>query len=402
MKVSIAFDLSLNGTGSFFTLDDTTKGVLDNATFKLAGPVLTDITSRVRTVQVKRGRSRQLQRFTSGAANIVLDNRDRALDPLFAASPYYGNITPGKQVVIEHLGAVMYTGTVADWNLDYNLSGDSTATASCTDGLATIAQAVATPGTATAQLSGARINTYLTDAGWPPAQRAISAGQATLGADVITTNTNTITYLQKAADSDPGALFVGKSGLMTYRDRADLQAFTSNVTFGGATGIPFQDIKVEYGTEELFPVVNVNYWGGTAVAQVTSTNATGLAAYGEITTTVDTLLGTATDATTLGGYLANKWGTPTYRITGLTVALHGIQGTQATSVLALELGDMVLVSWTPNRVGTAISQFSTVEGIEHRSDPATHYVTLTLSQTFASFQLDSSTFGVLDQNVLGF
>jgi hypothetical protein len=243
MKVSIAFDLSLNGTGSFFTLDDTTKGVLDNATYVLAVNIFTDLTSRVRSVQVKRGRSRQLQRFTAGAANIVFDNRDRGLDPLYSSSPYYGNIVPGKQIAIEHNGATLYTGTVADWNFDYTLSGDAVASVSCTDGLATIAQAVATAGTATAQLSGARINNYLSDAGWPAAQRAISAGQATLGADVIGTNTNSIGYLQKAADSDPGALFVGKTGLMTYKDRADLQAFNSNVTFGGATGIPFTDIK---------------------------------------------------------------------------------------------------------------------------------------------------------------
>lgn len=402
MKVSIAFDLSLNGAGSFFTLDDTTKGVLGNTTFVLAGDILIDLTSRVRSVQVKRGRSRQLQRFTSGAANIVFDNRDRYLDPLFTSSPYYGNVVPGKQIVIEHLGQTMYVGTVADWNFDYTLSGDSVASVSCTDGLSTIAQAVATAGTATAQASGARINAYLTDAGWPLTQRQISAGQATLGADVITANTNTVTYLQKAADSDPGALFVGKTGLMVYKDRADLQAFTSNLTFGGATGVPFTDIKVEYGTEELFPVVNVNYWGGTAVAQVSVQNTAGVAAYGELATEINTLLGTAADATTLGTYLSNKWGTPTYRVTGLTVALHALPTNTAGQVLGLELGDMVLVTWTPNNVGSAISQFVTVEGIEHRSDPATHFVTLTLSETFAAFQLDSATFGVLNQNVLGF
>jgi hypothetical protein len=402
MKVSIAFDLSLNGTGSFFTLDDATKGVLDNATYVLAGNILTDLTSRVRSVQVKRGRSRQLQRFTAGAANIVFDNRDRGLDPLYSSSPYYGNIVPGKQIAIEHNGATLYTGTVADWNFDYTLSGDAVASVSCTDGLATIAQAVATAGTATAQLSGARINNYLTDAGWPAAQRAISAGQATLGADVIGTNTNSIGYLQKAADSDPGALFVGKTGLMTYKDRADLQAFNSNVTFGGATGIPFTDIKIEYGIEELYPVVNVNYWGGTAIAQVTAQNTAGVAAYGEITNTVDTLLGSSSDATILAGFLANKWGTPNYRVTGLTVGLHALDSVIASQVLSLELGDMVLVSWTPNNIGSALSQYCTVEGIEHKADPATHFVTLTLSQTFAAFQLDSATFGVLDTNVLGF
>lgn len=401
MKVSIAFDLSANGVGNYFTLDDTTKGVLDNTTYVLGGTILVDLTSRVRTVEVKRGRSRQLQRFTSGSANVVFDNRDRYLDPLFASSPYYGGIVPGKQIVIEEDGSTLYTGVVADWNLDYSISGDSTTTASCTDGLATIAQANVTAGTATAQLSGARINAALSDVGWPVAQRSISAGQETLAADVVGTNTNVVSYLQKAADSDPGVLFVGKTGLMTYRDRADLQAFSTNVTFGTG-GIPFTDIEVEYGTEELFTVVNVNYWGGTAVAQTTVTNAASVSAYGELALTVDTLLPTLDDATALGTFLSNKYGTPTYRVTGLTVALHAASSADKSAVLALELGDMVLVSWTPNGVGSPISQYVTIEGIEHRANPSTHFVTFTLSETFASFLLDSAAFGVLDVNVLGF
>ena len=99
-RVQIAFDLSANGVGDYFTLDDATKGVLDNATYKLGGDVLVDVTAKVRSVQVRRGRSRQLERFTAGNANIVLDNRDRAFDPLNTASAYYGSILPGKQVIV--------------------------------------------------------------------------------------------------------------------------------------------------------------------------------------------------------------------------------------------------------------------------------------------------------------
>lgn len=401
MKVSIAFDLSVNGVGNYFTLNDTTKGVLDNTTFVLGGDVLVDVTDRVRAVQVNRGRSRQLQRFTAGAANVVMDNRDRYLDPLYASSPYYGSIVPGKQVVIEQDNNTIYTGQVVDWNLDYSINGDSISTASCADGLSTISQAVAVAGTATPQLTGARINQVLTDAGWPLAQRSISVGQETLAADVVTQGTNSVTYLQKAVDSDPGILFVGKTGLMTFKDRADLQGFTSNVTFGPG-GIPFTGIEVEYGSEELFTIANVTYWGGTAVATVTSSNSSGVAAYGEIALNQDTLLATSDDASTLATFLAGKWGVPTYRFSELAVSITGISSAQSTQVLGLELGDMVLVNWTPNNIGSPISQYCTIEGISHEASPSYHYVTLTLSKTFASFQLDSSVFGVLDQNNLGF
>ena len=402
MKVSVAFDLSANGIGDYFTLDDTTKGVLDNVTYVLGGDVLVDLTDRVRSLQVKRGRNLQLGRFTAGAANVTFDNRDRYLDPLYTSSPYNGSIVPGKQVQIEHVGFPMFTGNVADWNLNYDIGGDSTAEASCTDGLASIANQVVTAGTATAQLTGARIGAYLTDVGWSTTARAISAGQATLGADVIDANTNAVTYLTAAVDSDPGALFVGKTGLMTFRDRNDLQSFTSGATFG-PSAIPFIGVQVQYGAETLYPTVIVNYWGGTAVAQVTATDATAASLYGNADLTVDTLLGSNTDASALAGYLLGRYANPVYRVESLTVALHGITTAQVTTVLNLELGDMILLDgWIPNGVGSAISQYLTIEGIEHQADPATHFVTFTLSQAQASFQLDSAIFGVLDEDRIGY
>lgn len=402
MKVSLGFSLYKNGIGDYFTLDDSTKGALNNATYTLAGDVLVDVTSDVRTVQVKRGRNRQLGRFTAGAANLVLSNASRKYDPLNTASPYFGSIVPGKQAVIEHNGYTLYTGNVADWNLDYDLGGDNTAQVSCTDGLATIANQTIAAGTATAELSGTRINTTLNSLGWPTASRDISAGGATLAADVVTDNTNAVTYLTKAVDSDPGALFVSADGLMTFRDRNDLQAFTSGATFG-PSAIPFVDVEVEYGAETLYPTVSVNYWGGTAVAQVSSTDSTAVRDYGDSELLVDTLLGNATDASRLATYLMSKYANPVYRINSLTFALHGLSVPQTQTVLAQELGDMILVDgWAPGGVGAPISQYLTIEGIEHQADPSQHFVTFTLSETAASFQLDSAAFGVLDDDQLGF
>ena len=402
MKVSLAFSLYKNGIGDYFTLDDPTKGALNNSTYTLAGDVLVDVTSDVRTIQIKRGRNRQLGRFTAGAANLVLSNASRKYDPLNTASPYFGSIVPGKQAVIEHNGYTLYTGNVADWNLDYDLGGDNTAQVSCTDGLATIANQTIAAGTASAELSGTRINTTLNALGWPTASRAISAGGATLAADVVADNTNAVTYLTKAVDSDPGALFVSADGLMTFRDRNDLQAFTSGATFG-PSAIPFVDVEVEYGAETLYPTVSVNYWGGTAVAQVSSTDTTAVRDYGDSELLVDTLLGNATDASRLATYLMSKYANPVYRINSLTFALHGLSVPQSQTVLAQELGDMILVDgWAPGGVGAPISQYLTIEGIEHQADPGQHFVTFTLSETQAAFQLNSSAFGVLDDDQLGF
>jgi hypothetical protein len=60
------------------------------------------------------------------------------------------------------------------------------------------------------------------------------------------------------------------------------------------------------------------------------------------------------------------------------------------------------VKWTPNNTGTEISQYVTIDGIEHEMNPSNHEVTFTLGETAASFILDDSVFGLLDSNILGF
>lgn len=401
-RVQIAFDLSANGIGNYFTLDDATKGVLDNATYKLGGDVLVDVTGKVRSVQVKRGRSRQLERFTAGNANIVLDNRDRGFDPLNSASTYYGSILPRKQVVIDRDGAVIYTGAIFDWGFDYDLSGDSTATISVVDGLSLIAGQTRTAGTATSQLTGARVDAVLTEIGWPLAQREISVGQATLDADVVAANVNALAYLSKVADvSEPGAIFIGKTGLATFKDRADLQAFSSGLTFGTG-GIPVQEIAVDYGAEQLANAIAVTYTSGASIAgTATANDSAAQTAYGVIDKSIETILSSSAQASALASWQLGQFKDPVYRFDAITVNMLKLTSGQAAQVLDLELADVVLVTWTPNSVGAVVSEYVGIESIAHSITPDEHMVTFALSQTALGFVLDSSTFGILDTSLIG-
>jgi hypothetical protein len=404
-KVEIAFDLSANGIGNWFTLDDATKGLLDDAVYTLGGNLLQDVTSYTRAITVRRGRSRSLQRFTSAAATITLDNRTRIFDPLAgtALTPYAGQILPRKQVAVSVAGVPIFTGQVEDWNLNYDLSGDSVAESVCADGFAIIAQDTLAGSATTSQAAGARIGDVLNQLGWPVPQRAIDTGQATLIADTIPADTNGLQYLQKVEASEPGAFFVNRSGLMTFRDRSASQVW-GGVTFADdGTGIPYHGIEVLYGTEELYTGSFVTRSNGTAtVGTATATDATAVAAYGTNSLTVDTLLSTDTQAQDLADWLVGKYKDPTYRVNALQVILDGMTATQAGQMLGLELADVVKVVYTPNRLGSALTQFVIVDGIEHSIGLNSHQVKLTLSATDLAFVLDSDQFGVLDSNILGF
>jgi hypothetical protein len=403
MRVQIAFDLAANGIGDFFTLDDTTKGVLDGATYLLAGDVLVDVTSTVRSVQVRRGRSRTLEKFTAGNANVTLDNRDRSYDPTNVDSPYYGSLVPRKEVRIDVGGVYLFVGNVEDWNYSYSLSGDSIAEPSCVDGLAYIATQTLPAGTATSQLTGARIGAVLNTISWPAATRSISTGNATLAADVVADGANALDYLQQVALSEPGSFFMSSDGMATFLDRTDLQSLSDTGVVFGDGGIPFTDIGVVYGTEEMTNQASVTWSAGTAVGgTAVSDDLTSQAAYGVMESAYTTLLSSATQADDLADWLVGQYAQPRYRVDRLTVRLDGLLGSQVNDVLGLDLGSVVQVTWTPNALGSAVSQSVFIDGIEHSATPAQHDVTFTLSETQAAFILDSSELGVLDQDPLAF
>lgn len=409
--VKIAFDLNAAGQGNFFTLDDPVKGVLGGTAtdYPLAGDILTDVTEDVRAVRVRRGRSNILERFQAGAADVTLDNRDRYYDPTAgtAVSPYSPSIKPRKELVVEVNGQREFTGQVEDWSLDYTLGGDSTASAVAADGFSLLAQQVITPHTATAQTTGERIAAILdrSEIGWPAARRNIDTGLATLMADSIggTANpapVNALAYLQQVEAAEPGALYISKDGLLTFRQRTDLQTPTGISFTDDGTGLPFSSIAVEYGTENLRNSISISRLnGGTVTAEdVASQLDYGITAY-EVT---GSLLADDDQAQDLADWLAAVYGQPQLRVKQVSVIVNGLSPEQQGQLFSLELGDVVQVLFTPNGIGDAIERFVAIDAIEHEISMPQHVVTFDLSQTTGSFILDSPEFGVLDSNILGF
>ena len=101
-RVSIAFDLTAQGQGDFFTLNDAVRGKLDNTTYVLAGDVFVDVTSDVRSISARRGRSWQLDRVQAGDSTVVLSNNSRDYDPTNAlATGTRRNIVPNPSFEVD-------------------------------------------------------------------------------------------------------------------------------------------------------------------------------------------------------------------------------------------------------------------------------------------------------------
>jgi hypothetical protein len=409
-RVRIAFDLAAGGVGDFFTLDDPVKGELDNAPFGLAGDILEDVTDEVRSITVRRGRSRELERFQAGAATINLDNSQRKYDPAAgtAVTPFGASMRPRKAVQITTAGVPVFAGVVDDWDLQYSLNGDHVASVKVTDGFVFFAGQEIEPHNTTGQTTGARIEAILDRAeiNWPPAKRAIDTGSATLQADVIGGTADpkpvpALGYLQKVDEAEQGALFMGANGELTFRSRSALQVLTDVVFADDGTGIAFTNVAAAFGSEELRNRVTVSRLnGGTATASDTDS----IDAYGAIDFEIrDSLLADDTQAQSLADNIVARFAEPLLRIDGIEVVLNALDGAQQTQVLGLELGALVRVLYTPSGIGDAIDQFVRLDSIEHNITAEQHRVRLSFSQGEPpALVLDSATFGLLDVNTLGF
>lgn len=403
-KVEIGFDLTGSSAGPFLRLDDPVAGRLDSPDWVLGGEIFYDVTPKVRAWNTDRGKSRALDAFNSGVATIVLDNNDRAFDPTYAASPYFGQIIPKRQVRISSNGVVQFYGQISDWNLDYAPQGDSTAAAVITDGFSLLANQTLSASTATSQLSGARINAILdsADVEWPAANRSIDTGEVLLTNDVIADNTNALAYLQLVEKSEGGRLFIAKDGRIIFKDQNGVQPDGSNfVTLADdGTGINYTGMKVVYGSELLYNQAVVSRVGGpTVVADDTDSQQ----AYGISTITeTDLLMASDAAATALAVSLVKQYSEPEFRFEAIEINLDEITTSQANQILGLEIGDVALVKFTPNGITPAIEKYVEVLGIAQSSDVRRHAVTLNFATLdYISFILDDVAFGKLDSATLG-
>jgi hypothetical protein len=404
-KVEIGFDLAGNN-GPFFVLDDAERGVLDNTAWTLAGTFFYDVTQYVKDIQITRGKNRDIDSYSSGEAVVTMTNYNRYFDPTYQASPFYGNIIPRREVKISSNGIQQYFGTIDDWNLRYAIQGDSEVTFVTSDGFYRLNNQTVTPGTATVQSSGARINAILDDPGvaWPSTYRSVDTGVVTVGANVVPDNQNALSYLKLVEQTEHGAFFIAKDGKATFKSRSIVQPTTAPVLLtDDNTGIGYSDIRITYGSEQLAnEIVVTSAVSGTTV---TAIDLASQGVYGVLNLTLsDLIMNSTSDVESLAVFLANKYSQPEYRFEAVEVILDDLSPTNQNKILGLELNDVIKVKFTPNGIGPAIEQYVEIINIAHRADLQIHRVTLGLARLdFLYFILDDPTFGRLDaDNTLGY
>ena len=406
--VVVGIDLGIADAGDFIVGTSLVGGA------DLIGDGLTAITSTVNRVSIRRGRTGSLvDPIDAGTVIVQLNNENRSFDPAHAAGPYFGKLVPSRGVSVMAGGVTIFTGFVEDWDLEYDVSGRSIAVTRCTDALGILGQTEFDAWTNVGATGATKLSNICDrpEVDWPSGLRvfderiyAIKTGstERVLQSDSVSWGSNVLNYMQQIAKSEFfSLLYATAAGVLRYRQYAGtvvggnpLPYFTFRIptpetfapiypavsaSFGGAN-IPFQSIARTLGSETLFSSASVDFVGGSAQTATVSPLSTWQATYGRLRrlSVPATLLTNDSYALEVATALRDYYDTPTDTITSITVQLAPLSGAQHTTVLSVDIGDTVSVTFTPNDVGVAITRTLAVQGISHTIEPESHLVTFSL------------------------
>ena len=398
--VKIELEVDFQYFDNTIVLDDPIRGALDSGYF-LSGVGFYDVSDYFQSMSIARGKSRELDEYESGDAQVRFNNSERTFDPRYTLSPFYGSIVPRLPIRVSVNNILAYTGIVRDWNLAYDPGGASSATAICSDRFTILAQAPLTLEYNNVQFSGQRINEILSrpEVDWSLTERDIDTGETALSADLITEGTVALSYFRQVEQTEQGQLFIAKNGYLAFRSRNDTPEVAASFADDG-TGIPYQSVSVVYGSELLYNRIEVHPDG---LDPIIVDDLTSQGGYGISALNLNTLHEYETDAQDMANYILASYSQPEFRFEQVTVQLADTPTGDVTDILNIELGDLIGISFTPSKIPPAITEYARVVGVEHEAEKLSHEVRIRLaSLAVIPFVLDSPALGVLDSSSLGY
>jgi hypothetical protein len=330
---------------------------------------------------------------------------------LFVSGFYYGNLVPGREVKISCNDFPVIHTFIDDIDIAYEPGNRSVVSIQGVDGLSDLTINNLPEVFPDIELSGARVTRILDlpEVAWPTDKRSIDTGNSFMSDTDITEGTQAVAYLQLVATSEAGEVFVSKDGKFVFKARnsppgvIDL-IFTDEGAIPGYTVIPFAELGVVYGTEELYNRIVLSNDFPSFPDEASAEDAESQLLYGPRSYTVNGLLNNdERDLQFLADFLLARFKEPQYRFSNLSVILDVLSTAQQNEVLDLEIGDVVQVRFTPSGIPPAIEQYVRVIGISHDWQNNEKRVNLALERLdFSLFILDDAVFGILDDDRLSF
>jgi len=394
-----------------FTLDDSTKGVLDNTQYTL-GPntQYADITEFVTFISYSRGRRKTDYQFGAGIMTFTMIDQTGILGPYDSTSPYYDpnnnqpGLAPMRAVRLKRETITLFTGIVTGYDYRFAKAGFNTVDVQCADEFYKLAQTQLDEYNVTDQKTGARITSVLA---LPEVDyngtTSIATGTVDLGHDAAYTvaqGTNTLAYLQQINQAEQGRLFVANDGTITFQNRIGVTLVPPTVFFGDdGVDTKYSDLSIAFDADD---VINRAYVRALDGKDATDTDAASIAKYFVQSYSItNSLLHVQGQIDALAAYLLNA--EPEPRFTSLTTTYSRLTESERDLVSAIDIGDTISIEKEIPNLVTPINSILSVEGIQGNINIKTgHTITFfTASTTFLYvLKLDDPIYGLLDTNAL--
>jgi hypothetical protein len=423
--LQIATGFQLNA----FTLDDSTRGVLNNTEYVLDGiGEYASVLDGALNVNVRRGRRDQGDTFGAGTMTFTLDDTlaSGVFNPFNTDSPFFdtANDLPGLAPMREvrllrydstNTPQFIFNGYIVNYDYNFALGGSDSVEVYCADQFYLLSQTVLNELNVDPETSGERIETVLNlpEVAFPLAARNIATGTVNLGHDsayTVPAGTNVLNYLTQINDTaEFGRLFMSRAGVLTFQNRIGNTLAGSSADFhddGSAGTLKYTGVGISFEADQVINRTVVTGLDGTSS---TATDDPSIATYFIQTTNIgNSLLHEAGAISTAASYLLN--GQPEARYTSVETSFTLLTNSQRDTVATLEIGDTITIEKT-FQTGTTTSELAqelAIEGIEHRLNFATgHSVLISTSPTTIVYEfiLDDAVYGILGitdpQPVLG-
>jgi hypothetical protein len=403
-----------------FTLDDTTKGVLNNTEYVLNGTTqYASVIEGSTNITVTRGRRDTGDQFTAGSMNFnLLDGyAGGVFNPFNQDSPFFDTaneqpgLAPMRNVILTREGEELFNGYIIDYTYDFNLGGLDEVSVQCADRYYVLSQTYMAEYNVAEELANVRVEAVLdlpeVNAFQLPGERNIETSTITLGgaaAYTVPNGTSVAAYMAKINESVQGRIFVARDGTFTFQDRIGTTLSASVADFhDNGTNIPYDQVGISFEANQVVNRASVTHAGGSPeVAEDLASQAT---YFIQTTSISDCLLNNNTAAQDLANYLLVAEPTPRY--TSVSTPFSTLTDAQRDIVAVIEIGNTITVekSFATGNTTTSLAQELAVEGIQHQIDSSSgHRITLFTSPTSLVFELilDDAVYGTLDEeNVLG-
>ncbi len=387
------------------------EGILDTNILSDSAAVIVDVSNVVDSIQTKRGRNAQADRFQTGTLTLRIVDQNGDFNPQNPGSPYFGLLDPMRKVAISatynSVTYPIFSGFITSYSTTTPKNAldvvYTTITAVDAFRLAQNAQIATVTGATAGNLSGTRINQILDQIGWPSSMRDVDAGLTTLQADPGTARTS-LAAMETVTLSEYGALYVDATGSFVFQDRQVTTASiggTPTVFNDNGTNIGYFDAVWRLDDTLVYNQASITRTGGTAQL---ATDAASVAKYFAHSYNQQNLL-MQTDAVALDyaqAYVASRKET-SIRCDAITLDLY-TDNYNAGIIAALDLDFFDPITITTNQPGSStLTKTLQVFGVSMAITPGSWKTTLTtLEPIIDGFILDSAIYGVLDTGVLAY